>query len=79
MSDLVEGQLDRLDKDQLFLAYRQSHATVSYLKSRFGTRRLAQFLREIASGTDAETAVRRVFRKSYKMLQMETAEYIGQG
>jgi len=79
MSDLVEGQLDRLDKDQLFLAYRQSHATVSYLKSRFGTKRLAQFLREIASGTDAEAALRRVFRKSYKTLQMETADFIGQG
>lgn len=76
---LTEGQLDRLDKDQLFLAYRQSHATVSYLKTRFGTRQLARFLREIASGADAETAVRRVFRQSYKTLQMETAKFIGQG
>ncbi len=78
LRDLVEGQLDRLDKDQLFLAYRQSHATVSYLKSRFGTRRLAQFLREIASGADAETAVRRVFRQSYKTLQLATADFIAQ-
>ena len=79
MSDITEGQLDRLDKDQLFLAYRQSHATVSYLKSRFSSRHLARYLREIASGTDPETAVRRVFRRSYKTLQLETADFIGQG
>jgi tetratricopeptide (TPR) repeat protein len=79
LRDLTEGQLDRLDKDQLFLAYRQSHATVAYLRQRYGTRRLAQLLREFAAGADAETAVRRVFRQSYTTLQMAAADYIRNG
>jgi len=79
LQDLVEGQLERLGKEDLFLAYRQSHATVSYLKSRFGVRRLAQFLRELEDGKDAEAALRSVFRRTYKTLQMETADFIGQG
>ncbi len=79
LRDLTDGQLDRLDKDQLFLAYRQSHATVSYLRERHGARRLAQLLREIGVGADAETAVRRVYRQSYATLQSAVADYIRKG
>ncbi len=76
LSDLVEGQLDRLTKDELILAYKQAHATVEYLKTRYGTRRLAHYLSEIADGTDPEIAMRRVFRLSYETLQMATIEHI---
>lgn len=76
LRDLTEGQLDRLNKDELILAYKQSHATVSFLKHRYGTRRLAHYLREIAEGTNADTALRRVFRQSYETLQMAVIEHI---
>jgi tetratricopeptide (TPR) repeat protein len=76
LQDLTEGQLDRLGKDELILAYKQSHATVSFLKERYGTRRLAHYLREVGEGTDAATALRRVFRQSYETLQMAVIEHI---
>lgn len=76
LRDLTEGQLDRLSKDELILAYKQSHATVSYLKQRYGTRRLAHYLREVADGTSADIALRRVFRQSYETLQMAVIDHI---
>jgi tetratricopeptide (TPR) repeat protein len=79
LQDLVGAQLDKLDKDQLFLAYRESHATVAFLKQRYGMRRLSQLLREIGAGTDAETALRRVYRQSYATLQVAAAEFIRNG
>jgi len=76
LQDLSEGQLDRLGKDELILAYKQSHATVSFLKERYGARRLAHYLREIADGTSADVALRRVFRQSYETLQMAVIDHI---
>lgn len=76
LSDLTEGQLDRLGRDELILAYKQSHATVSYLKERYGTRRLAHFLREVGDGTNADVALRRVFRQSEETLQMAVVDHI---
>lgn len=76
LRDLTEGQLDRLGKDELILAYKQSHATVSYLKERYGTRRLAHYLREIGDGTGADVALRRVFRLSEETLQMAVVDHI---
>jgi hypothetical protein len=79
LSELSEGQLDRLGKDQLFLAYRQSHATLAHLRRAYGTRRLSQLLHEIAQGTGAEKAVRRVYRLSYPTLELAVADYIRKG
>jgi hypothetical protein len=79
LEDLVAGQLDRLDQTELFLAYKQSQATVSYLKNRYGARHLAQLLASLAHGEDADTAMRRTFRVNYDTLQLAVAEFIQNG
>ncbi len=79
LRDLAEGQLDKLDPSELYLAYKQSQATVAYLKARHGTRRLAQLISAVANGEDAETALRRIFRLNYSTLQLAAAEFIQNG
>jgi hypothetical protein len=76
LNQLNDGQLDKLDSTELYLAYKQSQATVSYLKQRFGTRRLAQVLNAVGHGEDVEVALKRTIRLSYSTLQLAVAEYL---
>jgi lipoprotein NlpI len=79
LKDLSEGQLDKLDAAGLYLAYKQSQATVAYLSQRYGTRRLTHVLMAVAGGEDTETALRRMFRHSYATLQLAVADYVQNG
>jgi tetratricopeptide (TPR) repeat protein len=79
LEQLTDGQLGKLDAEELYLAYKQSQATVSYLKQRFGTRRLTQVLAAIGGGEDIEVALRRTLRCSYSTLQLAVAEYVQNG
>lgn len=79
LQELEESQLERLDPDSLKMAYHQSHATLAFLKERYGVKRITAFLRELGEGADPETALRRVFRMTYNTLELATASYIGTG
>ena len=79
LQHLTEGQLDKLDAAGLYLAYKQSQATVAYLEKRFGARRLSQLLNAIGRGEDAEVAMRRTLRCSYSTLQLAVAEFVEKG
>ncbi len=79
LDELSESQLDRLSAEALYVAYKQSHATVLYLKDRFGARRFKQLLRAIAKGEDVETALRRVFRHNYRTLELAVADFLQNG
>lgn len=79
LADLTESQLGRLDVDTLYLAYKQAHVTVCFLKDRFGTRRFQQLLQELARGEDPETALRHTFRYTYRTLELAVGDYIQNG
>lgn len=79
LQHLTDGQLDKLDAAGLYLAYKQSHATVAYLKQRFGTRRLSQLLQAIGRGEDPEVAMKRTLRSSYSTLELAVAEFVEKG
>ncbi len=68
LSQLEGGQLNKLDRDTLRLAYTQSHATVQYLWSRYGHHRVRQLLTETAATGSAEQALVRLFRLDYDKL-----------
>ena len=79
LSELTESQLENREAAALMVAYRQSHATVGFLKKRFGTRQFALMLTSIADGEDPETALRRHFRFTYHTLELAVADYIQNG
>lgn len=79
LGQISDSQLDRLDTAQLTIAYRQSHATVAYLKKRFGVRRFSQLLKALGEGEDPEKALRSTFRYGYKTLELAVADFIDQG
>jgi len=76
LAELEEGQLDRLSVEDLYLAYKQSHATVAYLEDRHGARRFGPMLESLARGDDVETALRRHFRQNFQTLDLAVADYI---
>lgn len=73
LAQLEAHQLKVLDPDALRMAYAQSHATMDLLWTRFGQRRLEQFLGELASGTAPEEALKRTYRRNYANLEQEVA------
>jgi hypothetical protein len=73
LKDLEGRQLQRHTPAVLRLAYAHAHAGVRHLWTRFGQMRFRQFLDELASGTDAEEALYKHFRKRYADLDMEIA------
>ncbi|MCH8203802.1 MAG: tetratricopeptide repeat protein [Candidatus Hydrogenedentes bacterium] len=79
LSDISGEQLGRQDVAALRLAYTQSHATVGFLKQRFGTRRFATLLEALAQGEDPEVALRRSFRYTYRTLELAVSNYIKDG
>ncbi len=79
LKDMEEGQLEKLDPETLQLAYRQSHATVAYLQSRFGMRVVAAYLAELGNGAAPETALSTVMHLNYETLQRATADFIEKG
>lgn len=76
LSELSNSQLDSQEVGALRVAYKQSHATVGYLKQRFGTRNFANLLAALAEGEDPEVALRRWFRHNYRTLELAVANFI---
>lgn len=76
LADLEPSQLSLRDLRRIQVAYRQSHATVHYLARRFGQRRVNQLLGLLAEGETAETALRRMFNRTYHDLDVEVAASI---
>lgn len=79
LAELQETQLSRLGPEELSTAYRQAHATVAFLRNRHGMGKISAFLRELAAGADAESALRTVFRYTYRTLELAVAASIGNG
>lgn len=76
LSDLSDSQLDSQEVGALTVAYNQSHATVEFLKQRFGTRNFANLLAALAEGENPEVALRRWFRHNYRTLELAVANFI---
>lgn len=73
LEELHESQLEKLNVELLQLGYIQSHATVQFLRDRFGTQRLGQYLRMVAEGENPEAVLRRTCRYTYRSLESEVA------
>ena len=76
LPELSEGQLDKLEPDSLRLAYAQSLATMTVLKSKGGIRGLASMLARLSAGEVPEEALRGAFRLKYSTLELEVKNYI---
>ena len=77
LQDLDETHID-LDGDpgRLHLAYLEGFATVSYLRRRFTRHHLFKFMDLLGQGCDTETALKRIYRRSYKQLHRDVfSEY----
>jgi len=71
LADLEGNQLARLDGASLQLAYAQSHVVVHHLWNRFGQRRLADLMANLAEGMGAEDALYRNYKRTYDTLLEE--------
>lgn len=78
LQELSGSQLERLNVDELKLAYRQSHATVTFLKNR-GVRAIILMLHQLGGGEPHEAALRRSFHFTYKTLELAVAGFINSG
>lgn len=79
LQELSPGQLNRLEVDALKLAYQQSHATVAYLKKKFGLAKLSNLLRDMGSGTLPETALSSACYLNFTTLQKAVNAFIERG
>lgn len=70
---LEASQLNNLGADALRIAYLESHAIANHLWSRFGQRRMQEFIGQMATGTKPEEALRAVFRRTYDTLIQEVS------
>lgn len=76
----LEGELlFSLQPEQLRVAYRQAHATMSYIWRRFGRTRTQQFLSDLAKGTPTEEALKLRFNRTYAQLGEEVASDFTRG
>lgn len=73
LRELERELLFTLPPDRLRVAYRQAHATVSYLWRRFGRTRMQLFLGDLSKGVAAEVSVKERFNKTYEQLEREVA------
>lgn len=73
LKELEGGQLNKLDPESLTLAYAQAHAVVNMLWTRYGRVRMVPMLTTLKMGADPEEALRQNYRKTYAVLEEETA------
>lgn len=70
----MEGDLlMKMNADQLRVAYRQAHATMSHLWTRYGRTRTQGFLQDLAKGMSAAEAMKARFNRSYEQIEDEVA------
>ncbi|HIJ65661.1 MAG TPA: hypothetical protein HPP77_06875 [Candidatus Hydrogenedentes bacterium] len=74
LRQLAQTQLGKLSPSALGLAYCQAHATVHWLRERYGQRTLNLLLSSLAEGVEAEEALRFRYRRTYEMLDKELAK-----
>ena len=79
LADLEESQLGLLDPEALGVAYRQSHATVDYLITRYGRRKFVSLLNIIAEGAATEDALKLTYRRRYSQIELEVAQMFPRG
>lgn len=77
LGDMEESQLKRLDADSLYLAYRQAHATASFLWNRYGHRGIAGMMEQLAQGASGEDALITTCRLNYATLEREVVNNFG--
>jgi hypothetical protein len=73
-----QNLLGEMSPEDLMLAYAQSHATVMYLKTRYGERRFSRMLDALQSGDTGEDALRGVYGLSYNSLSVQANRAITQ-
>jgi len=71
LASLHASQLERLDYDNLRLAYAQSHASVNYLWTRYGRQKLRAMMSSLAEGIEPQTALEMHYRLTYEQLEAE--------
>jgi hypothetical protein len=74
---MEESQLKKLDTDSLQLAYRQAHATASFLWNRYGHRGIAGIMERLAQGASGEDALIATCRLDYSALEREVVKNLG--
>jgi len=80
LADLGDAQLNKLDPTALRLAYAQAHATVYYLWTKFGQRRLTGLMSDLAEGVAPEEALHKNYGRTYASLQKEvTRTFVASG
>ncbi|GMV94132.1 MAG: hypothetical protein AMXMBFR82_39100 [Candidatus Hydrogenedentota bacterium] len=77
LGEMEESQLKRLDADSLYLAYRQAHATASFLWNRYGHRGIAGIMEHLAQGEPGEDALIATCRLNYATLEREVIKNLG--
>lgn len=77
LASLEQAQLKKLDADALHLAYRQAHATVNFLWSKYGLRGLTAMMESLRAGTGYEESLIASYRLNYDLLQREMLRNIG--
>jgi len=70
--------LETFSKDELAIAYAQSHAAVELLKNKYGERRHAFMLQHLRRGLDAEEALKKTYRINYRTLESRLNSMINQ-
>jgi tetratricopeptide (TPR) repeat protein len=77
LNEMEESQLKKLDTDSLQLAYRQAHATASFLWNRYGHRGIAGIMERLAQGASGEDALIATCRLDYSALEREVVKNLG--
>jgi hypothetical protein len=76
LQELSDSQLKRLDAPTLRLAYAQAHMSMNYLCKKFGQRRVADLMSDIAQGVSPEESLQRNYNRTYAVLEKEIARTI---
>ena len=79
LKELESSQLDLRSAEDLRLAYSQAHATVAFLWTRHGQRRMLDMLAALRAGETPEQALRRLYHRTYDTLQREIDVQIRRG
>lgn len=77
LSMLDANQMEKLSPELLGAAYAQSHATVHYLRSRFGHQRITNTMSDLVQHIEPEEAIQRNYNRDYTTLEGEVSRAYG--
>lgn len=69
LADLEARQLDKLDANELALAYAQAHAATQFLWNEGGSKKMVDAIRRMNEGTPSQDAIREAFGVDYPALE----------